>query len=147
MARHYHQGTYKVKNPQKYRGNLSNVTYRSSWELKFMREADRNPSFLSWSSEENVIPYISPVDGRPHRYFIDFYAEIRSRTGEVKKYLIEVKPDAQTRPPKYKRLTESVKEQIKTYAVNDAKWKAATEYCRQRGYEFIILTEEHLNVK
>ena len=53
---------------------------------------DRNPDIISWASEELVIPYISPVDNRQHRYFPDFLVKMKTREGKTKTVLIEVKP-------------------------------------------------------
>jgi hypothetical protein len=36
--------------------------------------------------------------------------------------------------------------EVKTYAVNEAKWKAAEEYCADRRMQFMILTEKELKV-
>ncbi len=112
-----------------------------------MMWCDKNENVLEWGSEEIVIPYISPVDNRPHRYFPDFYVRARTKTGKTEKYIIEVKPAAQTLPPKKsKRITKRYISEVKTYAVNDAKWKAAKEYCLDRRMKFMILTEHELKV-
>ena len=139
------QGIYKPKNPQKYIG--STPIYRSMMELKAFRHLDNNPNVLSWSSESVVVPYVSPADGKMHRYFVDLVAKLKSKDGIIKKLLIEVKPEKQTKPP-----TESPNKKQKTiiyeryqFAVNSAKWKAAQEWCKSKGYTFIILNEKHLN--
>ena len=36
--------------------------------------------------------------------------------------------------------------EVKTYCVNEAKWKAAIEYCKDRRMQFKILTEHELKV-
>ncbi len=108
---------------------------------------DKNENVLEWGSEEIVIPYVSPVDNRVHRYFPDFYVRARTRTGRSQRFIIEVKPSKQTVPPKkQKRVTKRFLNEVKTYAVNDAKWKAAREYCADRKMEFKILTEHELKV-
>ena len=108
---------------------------------------DKNENVLEWGSEEIIIPYISPVDNRVHRYFPDFYVRARTRDGRIKKLIVEVKPKSQTAPPKkQKRITKKYLTEVKTYAVNDAKWKAAKEYCADRRMEFVILTERELKV-
>lgn len=152
MSNHYQQGFYKPRNPQKYRGDPTQIFMRSSWERRFSTWADMNPNVVAWGSETVIIPYISPVDGRPHRYFVDFWIKIRNRQGETKTYLIEIKPDAQTRPPVYskrgrKPKPERVLEENRTYAVNQAKWKYAKDYAKKRGWEFIVLTEKELAIK
>tara|TARA_Y100000004_G_C8889270_1_gene401199 strand:- start:229 stop:567 length:339 start_codon:yes stop_codon:yes gene_type:complete len=108
---------------------------------------DLNENVINWGSEEIVIPYVSPVDNRVHRYFPDFYVRARTKDGRIKKFIIEIKPKRQTTPPKkQKRATKKYLSEVKTYAVNDAKWKAAKEYCLDRRMEFMILTEKELKV-
>jgi hypothetical protein len=140
-----YSGRYRVKNPKKYKGNVDKVYYRSSWELKFMNYCDNNPAILEWGSEEIVIPYISPLDGRYHRYFPDFYIKVKQKNGSIKRIIIEVKPKAQCGPPKIpKRKTKRFLNEVRTWGVNEAKWKAAIEYCNDRKMEFKVLTEDHL---
>ena len=85
-----YKGRYKVKNLDKYKGDPTSVTYRSLWERKFMLYCDDNPSVLKWSSEEIVIPYRSPIDKKVHRYFPDFWIQIRNSQGIKEGILIEV---------------------------------------------------------
>lgn len=145
MARNYQQGNFQPKNPHKYVGKVGDIYYRSSWEKKFMLWADSNPSVEYWNSEEIVIPYMSPVDERVHRYFTDFAVQIKHRDGVSRKYIVEIKPKAQTLPPKKgKRSTNKYLEELKTYAVNQAKWKQANLFCEKNGMQFMVLTEEHL---
>ena len=144
MKRGY-KGKFKPSNRTKYKGDPTNIIYRSLWELKFMNWCDKNPNVIRWSSEEIIIPYISPVDRRQHRYFPDFYVESRSPTGRPQKRVIEVKPYAQTQQPKRRKGSRYLSE-VKTYGINTAKWKAAREYCRDRRMEFMILTEKELKV-
>lgn len=137
----YRQGKYKPENPEKYVGDHTNIVYRSSWELTFMKYCDSNTDIVRWQSEELVIPYISPVDNRPHRYFPDFL--IKTSAGEV--FLIEIKPKAQTVPPKpKKKLTPAYLEEMKTYSVNSAKWEAAERYCEKKSWKFLKITEDHI---
>jgi hypothetical protein len=139
---------YKPEYPQKYKGNSDNIICRSSWERKFCRWCDLNENILEWGSEEFWIPYRSPVDNRVHRYFPDFIIKIREETGKIKTYIIEVKPKKQTIPPtKKSRVTKSYLNEVKTYAVNQAKWKAADEFCKDRMIEFKIITEDELGIK
>lgn len=142
-----YSGRFRPSHRQKYKGDPTNIIYRSLWEKKFMVWCDKNENVLEWGSEEVVIPYISPVDNRIHRYFPDFYVRARTRTGRTQRFIIEVKPSKQTIPPKkQKRVTKRFLNEVKTYAVNDAKWKAAREYCADRKMEFMILTEHELKV-
>lgn len=147
MYKNTYKGKYSVKNPKKYRGDINEISYRSSWELKFMNWCDRNDAVLEWGSEIAVIPYISPVDKKVHRYFVDFYMKIKDTQGNIKKYLIEIKPKRFTQEPvKPKKMSKQFIQEVYTYSVNQAKWKAAKEFCADRGFEFLILTEEELKV-
>jgi len=142
-----HKGRYQVSNPGKYAGDPTRVIYRSLWELKFMKWCDNNDSVLEWGSEEIVIPYLSPVDKRIHRYFVDFYVKIRDKNGNTQKYLIEIKPRKFTQPPATPaRVTPRYIEEVMTWGVNQSKWKNATEFCDDRGWKFQILTEIELGI-
>ena len=139
---------YKPSNPQKYKGNPDNIICRSSWERKFCRWCDLNESIVSWASEEFSIPYVSPVDNRIHRYYPDYLIKVKEKDGMVKTYVVEVKPKKQTVPPQKKsRVTKSYLHECRTYAVNQAKWKAADEFCKDNRIEFRIITEEELGIR
>jgi hypothetical protein len=141
-----HKGKFTPINPQKYKGDPTNIIYRSSWEKRVMLWLDKHSQVVSWSSEEVVVPYKSPADGRFHRYFVDFYAQIRGKDGKLNSYLLEIKPKKQATEPEIKsRITKQYINEVVTYAINQAKWKAATEFCKDRGWEFKVLTEDHLN--
>lgn len=141
------KGKYSPTNVHKYKGNPKNIIYRSSWELKFMKYCDTRPNVLEWGSEEIVIPYRSPLDNRIHRYFVDFYVKIQDSNGNITKYLIEIKPSKQTVPPKKpQRQTKSYIYEVTEYVKNQAKWKAAKEFCDDRMWKFKILTESELKV-
>ena len=139
---------YKPSFPKKYKGDCNNIICRSSWERKFCRYCDLNENIIEWGSEEFYIPYISPLDNRVHKYFPDFIMKVKESYGTIKTYVIEVKPKKQTTPPKRsKRQTKSYIYECKTYAVNQAKWKAATEFCEDRRINFKIITEDELGIK
>ena len=141
-----YSGFYKPIHPQKYRGNPTNVIYRSLWERKFMVFCDNNPSILQWGSEEIIIPYRAP-DGKIRRYYPDFWIKVREKSGKITKYIIEVKPKKQTQPPNVKnKKTAKYRNEALTYAKNQTKWSAAREYCEDRQMNFLILTEDHLGV-
>ena len=143
-----YKGKYQPSHPKKYRGDSSNIIYRSLWERKFMVYCDMNENILEWGSEEIVVPYRSPIDNRYHRYFPDFIIKVREQNGDIKTYVIEVKPKRQTMEPKVpKRKTKSWLYEMKTYAVNQAKWRAAQEFCADRLIEFKVITEDHLGIK
>jgi hypothetical protein len=143
----FYKRKYKPIYPQKYTGDHTNIIMRSSWETKFAIWCDKNPSILKWSSEETIVPYVSPVDNKAHRYFIDFKIQVKSNTGSVKTYLIEIKPYSQTQPPVSSRKTKRFIQEVMTWGVNEAKWKAANNFAKDRGWEFMILTETHLGIK
>ena len=142
-----YKGKFKPKYPTKYKGDIKEIVYRSSWELKMMKYCDTTKSIIEWGSEELVIPYVSPWAGRYHRYFPDFYIKVRTKNGSIKKYVIEVKPKNQCTPPERnpKRRTGVWYNKVKTWGINKAKWKSATEFCLDHNMEFKILTEDHLN--
>ena len=117
-----------------------------------MSYLDTHVNVLQWSSEEVVIPYKSPIDGRRHRYFPDFYLEQINTNGIKEKILIEVKPKYQTIPPvvqttKTKKPTKRYINEVKTWGINQAKWIAAEEFCKDRGWKFQIMHEDHLGIK
>jgi len=116
-----------------------------------MKYLDEHASVIEWSSEETVIPYRSPIDGKMHRYFVDFYAKMKDVSGKVTKYIIEVKPAAQTQPPQVqpykKKPSKRYVKEVMTWGINEAKWEAAKEYCKDNGMEFVIITEKDLRLR
>jgi hypothetical protein len=115
-----------------------------------MGRFDIDPNVLWWSSEETIIPYRSPVDNKYHRYFVDFTVRLKTVDGSTKTLLIEVKPAAQTKPPviqESKKKSKRYINEVMRWGVNSAKWKAAKEYCKDRGYEFMIMTEAEIGIK
>ena len=143
-----YKGRYRVVNAKKYKGDISNIVYRSLWELKFMKWCDDNISVVEWGSETIIVPYISPVDNKIHRYFVDFYIKIKNKNNLIEKYLIEIKPEKFTKPPEIPtKRTKRFIDEVFQYGVNDAKWKAAFEFCKDRNMKFVILTEKDLGIK
>jgi|TARA_B100001094_G_scaffold330628_1_gene396310 hypothetical protein len=143
-----YKGKYSPSYPRKYKGDPTNIVYRSLWERKFMVYCDLNENILEWGSEEIVMPYRSPVDGRVHRYFPDFYIKVKESTGRIKKMIIEIKPKRQCSPPsKPKKQTKGYLREAYEYAKNQAKWEAASEWCKDRGYIFQVFTEKELGIK
>jgi hypothetical protein len=143
-----YRGLFKPRNPSKYKGNPNNIIYRSSWELKLMRHLDIHPDVLFWASEELVIPYRSPIDNKIHRYYPDFYVKKRNSQGVVETLLIEVKPKKQSVPPTpQSKPTKRYLNEVMTYGINMAKWKAAKEYCEDRKWKFLVMTETELGIK
>lgn len=147
MAKYY-QGRFKPKNPKKYMGDPTDIIYRSGWELRLMRFLDEHIKVLEWGSEELIIPYRSPIDGKVHRYFTDFVVRQINSNGIKETIVIEVKPKSQTMPPEKKtRITKGYINEVKTWGVNQAKWQAAEDFCKDKGWKFQIMTEEHLGIK
>jgi hypothetical protein len=150
-----HKGRFRPKNPEKYKGDPSKIIYRSSWEFKFFRYIDEHPDIIWWASEEYVIPYMSPIDGKMHRYFPDVVLKKKLPTGNTETIMIEIKPKGQTVPPDISRknktptgrISTRYLKEVKTYGINEAKWKAARNYCADRGWQFAIFTETELGIK
>lgn len=143
-----YKGYFKPRHPEKYVGDLNKIVYRSSWELKLMDFLDVASNVIQWNSEDVVIPYYNPVDGKMHRYFMDFWVRYKTPQGHEVRKLIEVKPHAQTQPPrKPLKITQSYKRAVITYATNQAKWKAARLFCEEKDMIFEIFTEYHLGIK
>lgn len=142
-----YKGKFSPKYPKKYRGDPTNIVYRSLWELKVMKYLDENTAVIEWSSEELAIPYICPTDNRWHRYYPDFIVKIRKPDGISQTMILEVKPKKETMEPKKKKATKQYITEVMTWGKNQAKWKAATEYCADRSWEFKLITEDHLGIK
>lgn len=142
----YLQGLYKPTHPEKYKGDVKNIVYRSSWELTYMRRLDLDENVLKWSSESVIIPYYHPISRSIRRYFVDFWVEYKDEQQQTKRMLVEIKPASQRKPPvntgKKKKKT-LLKEQL-TYVENQSKWEAATKYCEKKGWDFVILSEKDL---
>lgn len=156
MARHFKQGWYNILNISKFmppsdkfmksfNESTQSVNYKSSYELRAFKYADMHPSILKWSIEPFAIQYIKPTTQKVHRYYIDMYLEFKS--GD--KFLVEIKPFSETKPPRKpsKKTDKSIlnyNRAIQTYLINQAKWKAATEFAQVNNMKFIILTEKDL---
>lgn len=145
----YQQGYYKLSNPQKYIGDTNKIIFRSSWEKKFATYCDFNDRVLAWSSEPLQIPYLNPIDKVIKPYNVDFYVKIQTGDG-YKEYIVEVKPLKQLQQPVYPTGNVTAKKlkgyntQLQQYLINLSKFQAAKEYARNRGWEFIVVTESFL---
>jgi hypothetical protein len=147
-----YKGYFKLSNPGKYKGDPTRVYYRSLWELKVMKKFDIHPDIVEWQSEEIAIPYLNPVKGKTSRYFPDFVIKKRIGDNKYQMIMIEVKPKKQTTPPDPSnrnktpsgRVSRRFLNEAATYAINEAKWKAAQRYCKERGWIFTIFTEDHI---
>ena len=137
-----YKGKFHPNNRKKYKGDINNIIYISLWERKFMTYCD---DIVEWGSEELIVPYLSPLDGKRHRYFPDFY--IKTKNGD--RFMIEIKPKKYTKPPsptKTKRVTKAFLHETTEWARNRAKWAAAQNVCKRNGWKFLIITEDHLNM-
>jgi len=143
-----YKGKFRPKRPKKYKGDPTQIIYRSLWERKFMEYCDLTENISQWQSEEFWIPYKSPLDNKVHRYFPDFFIKYRDALGKMRNVVIEVKPAKQLKMPKKnpKKRTKSWAYEVQTYVVNQAKFKAAEAYCADRKYEFRIMTEKELGI-
>jgi len=139
----YHQGYFKPKFPRKYVGDLSNIVYRSGLELRFLQYLDNHPDIVKYCSEEIVIKYLHPETRKFANYYPDFLIETRAG----KKILIEVKPAAQTKEPKPSKNKKRMLRESRDWQVNSSKWHAATEWCKDHGILFKIITEKDIDGK
>lgn len=147
------QGKFRPKNPSKYKGDPSNIIYRSSWELKLFRYLDIHPHVIQWQSEEVIVRYKSPIDNRWHSYYPDVVATFINKDDKKETFMIEVKPDKETRAPlvenkltKTGKISKRFLHDVKTWGINQSKWKYAEEYCKDRGWKFVIFTEKNLGL-
>lgn len=142
------KGFFKPRNPKKYRGDPTKIVYRSSWELKFMGYLDAHSDVVEWASEEFSIPYRSPIDNRIHRYFPDFLVKKVNIDGTKETVVVEIKPFKQTKPPEVrKKQTKQYLQEVYTWGINSAKWDAAREFCKDKKWKFMIMTEHELGIK
>tara|TARA_B110000503_G_scaffold140133_1_gene230242 strand:+ start:4757 stop:5209 length:453 start_codon:yes stop_codon:yes gene_type:complete len=136
-----YSGKYPVREPKKYEGDFSKVFYRSLWERQVFKWCEENKDVIKWSSEEVVIPYRCKTDGKMHRYFMDL--KVKFATGDT--YLVEIKPKKETIAPNMPtRKTMKYVTEVMKYIKNQSKWDAAEEYSIQRGWKFVIWTEDTL---
>lgn len=132
-------GKFTPTHPEKYKGDITNIIFRSSWELEFAKFLDNNINVIQWSSEEIAIPYYNPVAQRMARYFPDFCVTFKKSSGEIVTEMIEIKPSNQLTRPKTKNLAEQA-----TWVINVCKWEAAVKYCQTRKLNFRIITEKSI---
>ena len=135
-----YSGKYRVKNKEKYKGDHSNVVYRSLWEKACFKWCDDNPKIRYWSSEETVIPYFYEYDKKYHRYFVDLKIEYKNG----KTSIVEIKPNKETAPPTGNKKTKKYIREALTYVKNMNKWEAADAYAKDRNWDFQIWTEQTL---
>lgn len=136
-------------NPEKYAGDVNNIICRSSWEAKYCRWCDNNPSVIAWNSEDVKIPYWSVADQKNRNYYVDFIVRIKNMDGIEEVFLVEIKPYKQTIPPKNnkRKSKETYANECYTYQVNCDKWEKAREWAKNKGIKFVIYDEYDLEIK
>jgi hypothetical protein len=134
-----YSGLYKAKNVSKYKGDHTNIIYRSLWEKAVFQWCDKNPKVKGWSSEEIVVPYYYDVDKKYHKYYVDVKIVFEDKT-----LLVEIKPEKETVPPVGAKRTKRYITEGLTYVKNMNKWEAADSYAKDRGWEFQVWTEKTL---
>ena len=161
----YHGGNYIPKNKDKViklnaeRG----LYYRSSWEKKIMFWLDNNDQVTMWGAECLNIPYQmthfenGDAKVKKHTYYVDFYYEMRVN-GVLKQVVVEVKPKKEYNmvialnagklsvPEKGTKKLKNFEDDLKMAYKNKNKWETMINWCNKKGYEFIIITEDHLKM-
>ena len=137
----YAQGKFQLQNPQKYVGNKT-PTYRSSWEFVFMQFCDNNPAVLQWASEAVHINYRNPLTGKNTIYVPDFLMTYVDAGGQQHAEVVEVKPTKETT---LEAAGKSPRAQAAAI-LNMAKWEAARNYCAQKNWKFVLMTEKELGI-
>lgn len=139
MASKFARGKFTMRHPEKYVGTKQ-PTYRSSWEHTFMNFCDTNAGVQKWASEAIQIPYRDPLTGKQTVYVPDFFIQYIDKRGQVLTELIEIKPASQTI---LERVGKNKYNQAQ-YIKNQAKWAAASLWCKQQGIKFRILNENDI---
>lgn len=143
----FKQGWYQLNFPGKFRPPLDTtmgsykdgwVQYKSGLELRSFKYCDLNPKVVEWSLEPFAIGYLSPRDMKVHRYFPDLW--LRFETGV--NFVVEIKPSSETKMPR--KSDKQYARKLETYLVNQAKWEAARNFCKEKGAHFQVLTEKVL---
>jgi hypothetical protein len=145
----YRSGKYDPKNPEKYIGDIHNIIYRSSWEYRFCMYCDTNDAILKWSSEPVAIDYYNPLDKKEHKYNVDFYIKVLKEDQQTQDWIIEIKPDNQTKKPLYEGIMtvaklKSYNRNMQIWITNQAKFKAARDWAEKRDYRFGVIGEDFL---
>lgn len=138
--RRSYKGHYTPKNKCKYIGDKSKIVWRSLWERSFCKWCDNNIKVVKWVIEPFAIPYFDKGNNKSRRYYPDFFIEMANG----KKYLIEIKPDHETKPPQMKKGTKRYLLAEQTFYTNQSKWETAERYCESKGWGFRVITEHTL---
>jgi hypothetical protein len=145
----YKSGLYEPQNGEKYIGDIHNIIYRSSWEYRFCLYCDTNELILKWSSEPLSIRYYNPLDKKEHDYNVDFYIKVLKESGEEQEWILEIKPENQTKKPIFEGVTtvqklKSYNRNMQIWITNQAKFKAAKDWSEKRGFKFGVIDENFL---
>ena len=160
----YHGGNYVPKNKEKVikLNSYGGVFYRSSWEKKIMVWLDMKEEIFQWGAECIAIPYQMThfengnIEIKKHRYYPDFFYKMRNSQGVLREVVMEVKPMKEYKmvqdlnegklsvPEKGIKKLKSFEYDLKMAYKNKQKWETMIKWCDKKGYDFIIITEEHL---
>jgi hypothetical protein len=99
---------------------------------------------MAYALEEIAIPYISPIDHKWHSYYVDFWIKFKDEKNKIRQKIIEIKPYKQIHKPKKTYKRQHYLKEMKTFSINQAKWKAAKKFAKKHNMEFQILTEHEL---
>jgi hypothetical protein len=133
------RGKFAMRHPEKYVGTKT-PTYRSSWEFTFMNFCDTNNSVQKWASEAVQIPYRDPLTNRQTVYVPDFFIQYVDKQNRILTELIEIKPASQSI---LERVGKNKYNQAQ-FVKNQAKWAAASLWCKQQGIKFRIVNENDI---
>jgi hypothetical protein len=162
--KNYNQGNYipKYKDKVVKLNNLGGVFYRSSWEKKIMYWLDQKKEIIRWGAECLIIPYqlthfeSGTPEVKQHCYYPDFYYELKTESGEIKKVVVEVKPYKEYKmvqdlnekklviPEKGTKKLKNFEYDLLMANKNNQKWETMIKWCNLKGYSFIIITEHQL---
>lgn len=145
----YKSGRFEPRNPEKYIGDTHNIIYRSSWEYRFCTYCDNNPSIIKWSSEPTSIEYYNPLDKKMHQYNVDFYLKTQKEDGSQEEWIVEIKPESQTKKPIFEGVMtlpklKSYNRNMQIWITNQAKFKAAKVWAEKRNFRFGVIDENFL---
>lgn len=158
----YHQGLFTPVNKDKVikLNSQGGLYYRSGLEQKMMIYLDNNDKIINWGAEHLKIPYTKTewvsesqeYRTTEHTYYPDFYYELKRENGTISKVVAEVKPYSETiepvlNPNPSAKQLKNFEYSLKMYNKNLSKWSYMIDYCKRKGFEFIIITEKVLGTK
>ena len=132
------KGYYFPLHPEKYASENKTIIYKSSLEQRFMLYLDKNPGVRWWKYEPYPLKYFDASTNKVRKYYIDFIVCVKGNPDKI--FYCEVKSKKETLKPKNPK---NIKENL-LYLKNLSKWSAATRYCKEKGYDFKLITEDQL---